>query len=81
MLVKTYEHFDRVLVLAQNSNNNSVINTMLENMARLYEEMKKIDLAIKFYNDKIKRLDLRNKKEYLSNIRKSMYNIYGNKAV
>jgi len=62
MLIKTHDHFNRVLILAKNSNNDSVINTMLENMARLYEEMKKIDLAIKWYNKKMERLDSRNKK-------------------
>jgi tetratricopeptide (TPR) repeat protein len=62
MLVKTHKHFDRVLILAQNWNNDNIINTMLENMARLYEEMREIDSAIKWYNGKMKRLDSRNKK-------------------
>lgn len=75
MLIKTHEHFNRVFVLAKDSNNDGLINMMLENMAWLYEEVGKIDTAIECYSAKMRRIDQRNKKN-ICRIFKRMYKIY-----
>lgn len=75
MLFETHEHFNQVLTLSKNSNNDSLINMILENMAWLYNEMRKKDVAIKCYNTEMRRPDPRNKKN-ICRIFESVHTIY-----